>query len=83
MTIAAIDVAAHLKDLIVSECDPATRSLLEQVHAQILCLHKVHKLLDGQEYDSDTAPDVERCLREVGFEIRDIDDLDEDEQPES
>lgn len=78
MTIPALEVAASLNSLIQAESNPTARAVLEQAHQQLLCLHQVHKILDGQEYDSDTAPDVEHCLREVGFEMRDLDEMEEE-----
>lgn len=82
MNIPANDVAARLALLAQSEASPEARAVLEQAHKQLLCLRQVHALLDGQEYDSDTASDIERCLTEVGFEIRDIDEMEDDEGEE-
>lgn len=77
--IPALDVAGRLADLIQAERDPVARQVLEAARQQLLCLHEVHALLDGQEYDSDTPCNVESCLTEVGFVIRDLSDMDESE----
>lgn len=80
MNIPALDVAASLSKLIQAETDPAARSVLEQAHEQLMCLHQVHGVLDGQEYDSDTAPSIQTFLEDVGFVIRGIDDLPDEEE---
>lgn len=80
MNLPALDVAASLSKLIQAETDPVARSVLEQAHGQLLCLHQVHGALDGQEYDSDTTYNIQGFLEEAGFVIRDIDDMPDEEE---
>lgn len=80
MTLPALDVAANLNELIQSETNPAARAVLEQAHQQLQCLRLIHSMLDGQEYTADTAPDIARWLLDAGFVIRDLDEMDDEEE---
>lgn len=77
--IPARDVASRLDELIQNETNPATLQVLQAAYRQLQCLRTVHNLLDGTEYDSDTASDIARWLVDAGFEIRDLDEMEEEE----
>jgi hypothetical protein len=78
--IPATDVMKRLIDYSQTETNPDTRMLLDQACRQLFCLHRIHSLLDGTEYDASTASEVATWLADAGFEIRDPDEMDDEEE---
>lgn len=76
--IPATDVAERLYELLQAESDPVRRQVLEAARKQLLCMQEVHRELDATEYDSETAQTIANLLTEVGFEIRDIGEIEQD-----
>lgn len=77
--IPAIEVVDRFIDAVASIRGAEQRHVFGAALEQLVCIKQVHKALDGQEHDSDTPVVIEQMLREVGFNIRDIDEMEEEE----
>lgn len=53
------------------------RARLAEVERDVQALNDIHKILDGEEWDSDTLDKIVEIVRETGREVRDSDGIHE------